>query len=517
MTKQMNSRTGTKYRLLSEHSQEMIIFFDKFGKVIDCNQMAESSLGFGEEIYRISITDIFRKAIKRINNQLVINLRFKDKPGETVAYRINQTCFPIKLIISTYKSKTKFMGVCIASNLIEKKAIIQELRQARNELKQTNQVRNEFVANISHELRTPVNGIMGLVDNLLETELTPGQLETVNIIRRCTNNMSKIINDLLDYTKFANNKLHLEKLPFCFRKFIRNVIAYHLNKINEKGLKLLINVADDIPTMVIGDELRLTQILNNLLSNAIKFTSVGHVALEVVQTERTDNEVELFFVVMDTGIGISLDQEDKLFRSFTQIDSSITRRFGGTGLGLSISKLLVENMQGSINVESEPDKGSNFSFTVRLGISKDSGAEGEHQESEYKNDLELKNLLMNHDSSRASEQEEVDYISRLLERAKFPGFLAKDFQLSSENIKRSDSEMSNKEIMSLLERLMICIEMESWCKAEEFADILKKYISEDDKELKNNTLRLILAVRKENHDNSLLYLNELRKRLTGEN
>lgn len=507
---------GTKYRLLLDNSQDIIIFFDKLGKIIACNRLAEGSLGYGE-IYRLSITDIFRKAIKMVNNELVINLKFKDKSAETVAYRMNQTCFPIKLTISIFQRKRKYVGICIASFLMEKKAIIQELRQARNELKQTNQLRNEFVANISHELRTPVNGIMGLVDNLLETELTPGQLDTVNIIRRCAINMSKIINDLLDYTKYSNNKFHIEKTPFCFPIFIRNVIDYHINKINEKGLKLLVNVADDIPTMLIGDELRLTQILNNLLSNAIKFTSIGHIALEVVQTERTEDEVELFFVVMDTGIGISLDQKDKLFRSFTQIDGSITRRFGGTGLGLSISKLLVESMQGSINVESEPDKGSSFSFTVRLGISKDSESEGEHLEQEYRNELEYKNICMNNDFSKASEQEEAEYISRLLERAKAPDFLTKDIHLSTESMKSTDSEITNKEIMDLMERLMICIEMESWSKAEEFVDLLKKYISEDDKELKNITLKLVLSVRKESHDHSLLYLDELRKRLTGEN
>ena len=206
-----------------------------------------------------------------------------------------------------------------------------------------------------------------MAKNLLNTELNSYQLETVGIIEGCCVNMSKIINDLLDFSKMESDKLVLEKKAFSFREFLNNVMAFNVTLVNEKGLKLLVHVGDDIPKYLVGDELRLMQIFNNLLSNAVKFTTIGHIAVEASLIREEDDYVELFFMVVDTGIGISKQNMDKLFKKFSQVDASTTRTFGGTGLGLSISKKLVELMGGNIKVESEPGKGSSFSFNVILG------------------------------------------------------------------------------------------------------------------------------------------------------
>ncbi|MDF2537750.1 MAG: sensor signal transduction histidine kinase [Herbinix sp.] len=500
-------QTSLKYRLITDYSQEIIIFFNRFGKIVECNQLAIDLLGYGEDIYKISISDIFRKAVKTVNNELVINNKYRDKLGETVAYRKNQTCFAVKLRITVNSDKKNYLGACLGIDMTSKSAIIHELRQTKNELKLSNQMKNQFVANISHELRTPVNGIKGLVENLMETELTPKQLETVNIIHRCCANMNSIINDLLDYTKIANHKLNLEQRTFNLRKCIENIVAINIIKISEKGLKLFVNIADDIPHSVIGDELRLTQIINNLFSNAIKFTSIGHIVLEVVKTEQTEREIELFFMFMDTGIGISLEDKDKLFQSFSQVDGSITRRFGGTGLGLSISKLLVEAMQGTIKVESEKNKGSNFSFTVRLRLPKSSEIEAALLNTTNTEQVIIDEIL---NMKTTEEPTEIDYVGRILESANVSPVVDRSYFINTEPENQHTSEKMVKEINNVLDRLMICIEMGSWMKADEFTSFIRKILPEDMKELKNKAMRLVLSVRKEDHDHSLMLLEEMR-------
>lgn len=515
MKEQRKIPTGLKYQLLSEYSQEIIIFFNKSGEIIECNQVATDLLEYNEEIYQTPITDIFIKAIKNIDNRLVINEKFQNKLAETVAYRKNQTCFNVNLRITMKEGKKNFIGACIAIDLSGKKALINELKRIKSELKLSNKMRNEFVANISHELRTPVNGIMGLIDNLMETELTPKQVETVNIIHRCCINMNTTVNDLLDYTKIANKKLVLEQRVFCIRNFINHVVNFNINRITEKGLKLLVNVAEDIPYRVIGDEYRLTQILNNLFSNAIKFTSVGHIALEVVKTEQTENEVELFFMLIDTGIGINQEGKNKLFQSFSQVDGSITRRFGGTGLGLSISKLLIEAMNGTITVESEKNKGSNFSFTIRLGISESTEEAGRMKGySDLVNtDSYIKTKVTNRKEGKPSSIQETDFIKELLEKANISPPIVQDinFKTTTENI--DDTSIISKNLIDMMDRLMLCIEMGSWLKAENFATGIRSQIPKDNKDLTNMALRMVLSVRKEEHDNSLLYLTEFRERV----
>lgn len=477
----ISMKTDLMYQLISEGSQEIIIFFDSNGTIISCNHTAEDELGYRDEVDGINVADIFQKSVKIKDGILIIDPVYQEKATDDVAYRKNHTCFPVSLKIKIKKKRKSFVGMCSALNISVTKDAVQNLKQFQSEAMRFNEARNEFVANITHELRTPVNGILGLSENLLETELTSKQKDTVNIIHRCCTNMTAIINDFLDYAKISNNKLILEEREFDFRKFIKNLVDFNINKVNEKGLKLLVNVASDIPEKVVGDELRLTQILNNLLSNAIKFTTVGQIALEVVRTALLNHSVELFFMVIDTGIGISLEEKDKLFQSFSQVDGSITRRFGGTGLGLSISKMLVEAMHGTITVDSEKNKGSTFSFTVRLGIT---------------------------NQTIKSEESIGEHVT-------ISPYLNKGMTISTKEEKKQSEEQPGEKsrsnnILDVIEKLSICIEMESWEKAEDLVDYFKRLTSNDQGGITKEVFRLVMAVRKEDQDTSLLILKELK-------
>jgi signal transduction histidine kinase len=491
-------------KLIIDNARGIMLFFDQEGRITDCNAMAMKELGYQQEIKKIKIQDVFKNTVK-FENQSLKFLDCLEKPEEAIAYRKNQTCFPVELKISIYQEKKAFIGICVAKNISDYKDLLYKIKRLEDDIEGLKRNRDEITANITHELRTPVNGIMGLSNNLLDTQLIPNQIEIIHLIKRCCSNMETMINDFLDYAKLSNDKMILEQREFIFRDFINSVVNVNMPRINEKGLKLLLYIAEDIPDRIVGDEFRLTQILNNLISNAIKFTTIGHVTLEVAKLSQTYQYVDLFFILIDTGIGISIEDKDKLFRDFSQVDGSITRRFGGTGLGLAICKKLVETMGGNIGVDSERGKGSTFSFSVRLGlpVQKQEGNHGNDSKKVAKDINYYKEFAdTNYEGKVTQEINYISYIDRLLKEA--GGSLK---EISQEPLSKEDIY---KNIDSALEKLSICIEMESWDMAEELACYIKKQLTPEFGEMTKIVFRLLLAVRKENYDVSITLINELK-------
>ena len=461
-----------------DHALEAVLMFGDDGKIIYANHTAKEQSEYGEEIYNRYIEDIFPNEFQTMTGSFLMKKDFVKERKEIMVYRRNQTCFPVTAIFTKIQ-QDPVLYLCQGYNVAERQRLEKKVEQAGQEAEAAQKVKTEFVANVTHELRTPVNGIMGNTLELLEEEADEKRLQKLRMIERGCKDMHALINNILDFSKLESGKFTIEKREFRFRDMMDYVKANHINKITEKGLDFFMTISPEIPEYIIGDELRISQIVNNLLSNACKFTSVGKISVEVVKTAQTENRIELFFIVLDTGIGIDKEGQDKLFKSFSQVDASISRRYGGTGLGLNISKQLVELMDGNIHVQSEPGKGTMFSFHIWVDVPQSEGK-----------------------AVPVAEKMPVSFV---------PVQTAAVFD--EDHLREFGSDENVKEMKKKMTKLILSLDMENWEKAEMFMESIKQLTESAPQEIKSAVLRLKMAVQKGDYDKASAAYETLEKEL----
>lgn len=354
-----------------DSSFDAIIGKDVEGRIISWNTGAKRIYGYkAEEVLKKSISLILPEGTEREESgirdvvrtgkrvdQLIVERRRKDGSRIFVAV----TASPIR------NSRGHIVGSStIERDVTRRRQRDQELRKAIRDAEQANQAKGEFLANISHELRTPMNAILGMLNLSLGEDLSEVTEDYLTTARDSAETLLSLLNDLLDFSRMDAGGFELDEEPFSLRETLDAVMKSLSLQASEKGLELACHVCQDVPYHLLGDGGRLRQMVVNLAGNAIKFTSQGEVVVDVKQLKNLDDKVLLQFSVRDTGIGISREDQERIFTPFTQVDASTTREVAGTGLGLTIVRALVEKMQGTMGVESELNKGSRFYFNIPL-------------------------------------------------------------------------------------------------------------------------------------------------------
>jgi two-component system, sensor histidine kinase and response regulator len=362
-----------RFRSMIENVKDhAIIMLDPEGRVLTWNKGAERLMGYRpDEILGKHYSCFF--PIDVCDNgtpEQLLQAALAEGHCEDEGWRLHKddSMFWANVVIATVRDKAGTLTgfAQVTGDLTRRRRIEEELRLAKEGADAANQAKSAFLANISHEIRTPMTGIIGVAGLMSDTELSPEQTEYCGIIRRSSESLLTVINEVLDFSKVESGKLELEIIDFDLRSVVSEVTDLFAKQAADKNIELISSIQDDVPTDLQGDPGRLRQILSNLVNNALKYTAKGNAIVEVAQLEQTDTHANLRFSVTDTGIGIPEDKVKKLFHSFTQIDASISRKYGGTGLGLAICKNLVELMGGEIGVDSKPELGSTFWFTLPL-------------------------------------------------------------------------------------------------------------------------------------------------------
>ena len=448
-----------RFRGYFEHSQVGMAVTSPTKGWIEANDQLQRMLGYTlDELHQITWAEIthpddleadakqFERMLAGEIDNYTLDKRFIRKDGEIVYTNLTVACIrdetgDVLHVLASFQDITerKKMDNDLHERIKELDEaqsamlnMMEDLDEEKAKAEEATRAKSDFLANMSHEIRTPMNAVIGMAHLASKTELTPKQQDYLNKIQSSANSLLGIINDILDFSKIEAGKLDMEAVEFDLLETMDNVANVITVKAQEReNLEVLFYLDSQVPNFLVGDSLRLNQILVNLGNNAVKFTEQGEIVLSVRVNERSDDKVTLQFSVRDTGIGMTAEQQSKLFQAFSQADTSTTRKYGGTGLGLTISKRLVNMMGGEIWTESESGQGTTFNFTADFGLAK----ETVKRRFEPSPDLRGLKVLVVDDNATSRE-----ILQDILESFSFEVYLSASGKEALEEIERADND-----------------------------------------------------------------------------
>jgi PAS domain S-box-containing protein len=448
-----------RFRGYFEHSQIGMAVTSPTKGWLEANGQLQKMLGYSlDELHKLTWAELthpadleadakqFERILAGEIDNYALDKRFIRKDGEIVYTNLTVACIRAETgdvlhVLASFQDITerKKMDYDLRERIKELDEaqsamlnMMEDLDEEKAKAEEATRAKSEFLANMSHEIRTPMNAVIGMAHLALKTELTPKQHDYLSKIQSSANSLLGIINDILDFSKIEAGKLDMEAVEFDLLETMDNVANVITVKAQEKeNLEVLFYLDSQVPNFLVGDSLRLNQILVNLGNNAVKFTEQGEIVLSARINEKSDDKLTLQFSVRDTGIGMTAEQQTKLFQAFSQADTSTTRKYGGTGLGLTISKRLVNMMGGEIWTESEPGQGTTFHFTADFGL----GKETVKKRFEPSSDLRGLKVLVVDDNATSRE-----ILQDILESFSFEVYLSASGEEALEEIARADKD-----------------------------------------------------------------------------